>query len=74
MSLGTKNRLLQNTNACKEHLRTQFRDQAALVEEFINEIEGSAADSAAWSQFSDLKRNRGEMLARVETAFRDWLG
>lgn len=74
MSLGTKNRLLQNANACKDHLRAAFRDRAALVEEFIAEIEGPAADPAAWSRFTDLKRSRSEMLERAEAAFRDWLG
>jgi hypothetical protein len=74
MSIGTKNRLQQTATTCKQHLRATFADQGDLVNEFIAEIEGSAADPASWSQFTDLKRSQGDLIANVEAAFREWLG
>jgi hypothetical protein len=40
MGLGTKNWQKQTAEACKQHLREKYRDQAGLVEEFISEFEG----------------------------------
>ena len=75
MSLGTKNRLQQNATICRDHLRATFADKPELVSEFIAETEGASEDAAAaWAQFSDLSRSRTAMLARVEEAFREWLG
>ena len=75
MSLGTKNRLQQVANDCREHLRQSFPDQRPLVEEFILEIEGPehSADPARWDQFSDVKRSRAELLQRTSAAFEKWL-
>jgi hypothetical protein len=74
MSVGTKTRLQQNAAACREHLRTAFPDQTALVTEFIKEVEGPSADAAAWSRFTDLSHSHAAMLGRVEAEFREWLG
>jgi len=76
MSLGTKNRQRRNADLCKEHLRREYAAQAALVEEFILEIEGpeESADLAAWAQFTDNKRSDAEMLERVGERFSQWLG
>ncbi len=74
MGLGTKNRLLQTANDCKNHLRALFPAQLELVNEFIAEIEGGGRDHMAWDRFSDLKRSRAELLVRVEAEFREWLG
>ena len=41
MGLGTKKRQQQTADICKQHLREKYRDQRALVEEFIVEIEGN---------------------------------
>jgi len=71
MSLGTKNRLQQVATACKTHLRERHADKLALVEEFILEIEGD--DPTRWAQFTDLKRDHREMLARADAAFLKWL-
>jgi hypothetical protein len=74
MSVGTKTRLQQNAAACRDHLRTAFVDQAGLVTEFIKEVEGPAADAAAWARFTDLSHSHAAMLSRVEAEFREWLG
>jgi hypothetical protein len=74
MSVGTKNRLQQTATLCKDHLRSTFPDQGDLVNEFIAEIEGGERDATAWSQFADLKRNSGDLVANAEAAFREWLG
>jgi len=74
MSVGTKTRLQQNAAACREHLRTAFPDQTALVPEFIKEVEGPSADAAAWARFTDLSHSHAAMLSRVEAEFREWLG
>jgi hypothetical protein len=74
MSVGTKTRLQQNAAACREHLRTAFPDQTALVPEFIKEVEGPSADASAWARFTDLSHSHAAMLGRVEAEFREWLG
>jgi len=74
MSVGTKTRLQQNAAACREHLRTAFPDQTALVTEFIKEVEGPSADASAWARFTDLSHSHAAMLSRVEAEFREWLG
>ena len=75
MALGTKNRLHKTGVACKAHLREQHDDKLELVNEFIADIEGAGSDHdlAAWNQFSDLRRDRTEMLQRAEAAFQTWL-
>ena len=75
MSLGTKNRQKQTALLCKEHLRQKYADKAALVEEFIVEIEGppSKCDLTRWSQFTDIKDIKKEMFQRLEARFESWL-
>ena len=75
MALGTKNRLHETGVTCKAHLREQHGDMPDLVSEFIAEVEGSGSnqDLTAWNQFSDLRRDRTEMLQRAEAAFQAWL-
>jgi len=75
MSLGTKNRLKQNAEACKAHLRAKYPDEAELVEEFIVEIEGpeESQDVNGWTQFTDVKGSTSEMLGRVDDSFAAWL-
>jgi len=73
MGVGTKNRQLQNAEACKQHLREKYRAQSALVEEFIEEFEGRESDHTRWTQFADEKRNRAEMLQRLDQHFENWL-
>ncbi|WP_395742233.1 hypothetical protein [Prosthecobacter sp.] len=73
MALGTKNRLQQTAADCTAYLREQHRDQAGLVAEFIAEIEGGGEDVSRWQQFCDVRRNRAQMLERVEAAFQTWL-
>ena len=73
MGLGTKNRLQQNAADCTAYLREQHHDKAALVMEFIAEIEGRDEDATRWNQFTDVRRSRAEMLQRVEAAFQAWL-
>ena len=54
MGLGTKSRQKQTADICKPHLREKYRDQRALVEEFIVEIEGppKSCDVTRWGQFT----------------------
>ena len=75
MGLGTKNRQKQTAQLCKEHLRQKYPDKLALVEEFIVEIEGPPAtrDVTRWSQFSDIRDIKKEMLQRLEAQFENWL-
>lgn len=73
MGKGTKNRLLETAQACTAYLREQHGDKLGLVMEFIAEIEGRDEDATRWNQFSDVRRNRAEMLQRVEAAFQAWL-
>lgn len=73
MGKGTKNRLLETAQVCTTYLREQHGDKLELVMEFIAEIEGRDEDATRWNQFSDVRRNRAEMLQRVEAAFQTWL-
>jgi len=75
MGLGTKNRQKQTAELCKQHLREKYRDKLALVQEFIVEIEGPPknCDLSRWSQFTDIKDIKKEMLRRLETQFENWL-
>lgn len=75
MGLGTKNRQNQTAECCREHLRTTYRAQLPLVEEFIREIEGAdaARDLTQWGQFTDASRQTDEMLSRVDERFARWL-
>jgi len=76
MSVGTKNRLKQTADACKEHLRTTYPTQLVLVDDFIREIEGvgKAQDITKWGQFTDLSQKTDVMLKRLDETFRQWLG
>ena len=75
MGLGTKNRLNQTAEVCKEHLRGKYSLQRNLVEDFILEIEGTtkSKDILKWSQFTNLDRNVAEMLSRLDEQFTRWL-
>ncbi|MHA3774732.1 hypothetical protein ACXR0O_24685 [Verrucomicrobiota bacterium sgz303538] len=75
MRIGTKNRLLQTAEICKQHLREKYRDKLTLVEEFIEEFEGSGetADHTRWNQFADVRRLKAEMLERLDQHFENWL-
>jgi hypothetical protein len=75
MSLGTKHRQQQTADLCKQHLRNKHKDNLALVEEFIVEIEGSGKDYdiTRWGQFTDIKDINEEMLTRVDLQFDRWL-
>ena len=75
MSLGTKNRQKRTGDLCKQHLREKYPDKLGLVEEFIIEIEGppQRCDVTRWSQFTDIKGVKKEMLRRLETQFESWL-
>jgi hypothetical protein len=68
MGLGTKNRQKQTAEICKQHLREKYRDKLGLVEEFIVEFEGARKDCdiTRWSQFTDIKDIKQEMLTRLE--------
>jgi len=73
---GTKNRQAQVAQQCREHLRRVYHTQAALVEEFIREIEGpeEEVDVSRWGQFTDPSRQTEAMLRRLEERFQEWLG
>jgi hypothetical protein len=75
MGLGTKNRQQQTADCCKEHLRAKHPDKLALVEEFIVEFEGTGKDRnlVRWSQFTDIKDLKAEMLQRLDSYFSQWL-
>jgi hypothetical protein len=75
MGLGTKNRQKQTAELCKQHLREKYRDKLALVEEFIVEIEGPPknCDLTRWSQFTDIRVIKKEMLRGLEARFENWL-
>jgi len=75
MGLGTKNRQNQTAELCKDHLRTMYRAQMVLVEDFVREIEGvgAASDPAKWGQFTDASRNLDAMLTRLDERFNNWL-
>jgi len=57
------------------HLREKYPDKLGLVEEFIIEIEGppQRCDVTRWSQFTDIKGVKKEMLRRLEIQFENWL-
>lgn len=75
MGLGTKNRQNQTAEVCREHLRANHKDCLGLVEEFIEEFEGSGKnnDLTRWSQFTDVKGIKSEMLERLDQYFDKWL-
>ena len=75
MGLGTKNRQNQTAELCKSHLRTLYRAQAVLVEDFVREIEGvgAASDPTRWGQFTDVSRDPNAMFARLDEHFNRWL-
>jgi hypothetical protein len=75
MALGTKNRQSETAQVCREHLRENHRDNLALVEEFIVEIEGAGKnhDPAQWLRFSDASWKNSEMLKRLDREFEAWL-
>jgi hypothetical protein len=75
MALGTKNRLKQTADICKQHLREKYRDNLGLVEEFIVEIEGAPKNFnvTRWGQFTDIKDIKEEMFKRLEIHFENWL-
>ena len=76
MGPGTKNRQAQVAEQCRAYLRRIYFTQAALVEEFIREIEGpeEEADVTRWGRFTDPSRSVEAMLRRVEGEFKEWLG
>lgn len=74
MSLGTKHRLKEAADLCKQHLREKHRGQGVLVEEFIAEFEGKERDHTRWSQeFADQRQMDAEMLQRANDVFEKWL-
>ena len=75
MGLGTKNRQNQTAETCKQHLRDHHQDQLALVNEWIEEFEGTGKnqDATRWSKFTDIKGIREEMLMRLDAEFEKWL-
>jgi len=75
MGLGTKNRQNQTAEVCKQHLREKNQNQLGLVEEFIHEFEGTGKnhDITRWSQFTDIKGIKEEMLKRLDGYFEKWL-
>lgn len=75
MGLGTKHCQQQTADLCKQHLREKYKGRLALVEEYIAEIEGSdkGHDVTRWSQFTDIKDIKEEMLKRLDVHFEKWL-
>lgn len=75
MSLGTKNRQIQTADVCKQHLRDRHMDKLVLVEEFIDEFEGSGKerDITKWGQFTDASHIQAETLKRLDEHFGQWL-
>ena len=75
MGLGTKNRQNQTADVCKQYLREQHKDCLALVEEFIQEIEGAGKnrDINRWGRFADIKGIQEEMLQQLDRNFEKWL-
>ena len=71
MSLGTKHRLKETADLCKQHLREKHRDQGALVEESIAEFESKERNHTRWSmQFADRRRPESEMFQRIDSGVR----
>lgn len=75
MGLGTKNRQKQTADLCKQHLRQAHADKLPLVEEFIQEIEGTGKeqDITHWGILTDESHDNNEMLKRLDGAFEKWL-
>jgi len=75
MGFGTKNRQIQTAEACKQHLREAYNDKLPLVEEFIEEIEGTGRDQdiTHWGMLTDESDDNEEMLKRLDAAFEKWL-
>ena len=75
MPLGTKNRQKQTAAICKLHLHLKYKDRPALVEEFIQEIEGTGKDQniTHWGLLTDESHDNEEMLKRLDEAFEKWL-
>jgi hypothetical protein len=74
MSLGTKHRLKEAADLCKQHLRETHPKQSTLIDEFTAELEGKERDHTIWSQrFADQGQVDAEMLERVDAAFEKWL-
>ena len=75
MGLGTKNRQHQTADHCKQHFREKYREKLGLVNEFIDEFEGTGRnqDITRWSQSADIKDIKAEMLQRLDEHFERWL-
>ena len=75
MGLGTKNQQKQTADLCKQHLRQMNADKLSLVEEFIQEIEGTGKDQdiTHWGTLTDESHDNEEMLKRLDAAFEKWL-
>ena len=75
MGFGTKNRQKQTADLCKRHLRDTHKHKLALVEEFIEEIEGIGKDLdiTHWGVLTDESHDNEEMLKRLDAAFEKWL-
>jgi hypothetical protein len=76
MTLGTKHRLKEAADLCKQRLRERNPDKPELVEEFVHEFEGTGSerDINRWSQqFADQRQIDDEILERVDAAFEKWL-
>jgi len=75
MGPGTKNRQHHTADLCREHLRTNHASQGALVEDFIQEIEGvgKTRDILKWGQFTNMDRAPAAMLSRLDEKFTRWL-
>jgi hypothetical protein len=74
-SLGTKNRLKQTADICKQRLREKYPDKLGLVEKFIVEIEGppNNCDVTRWGKFTEISDIKKEMFQRFEVQFENWL-
>jgi hypothetical protein len=75
MALGTKNRQQQTAEVCRQHLREKYQSNLGLVNEFIQEIEGTGKshDVSKWGEFADASWKNDEMLKRLDLAFEKWL-
>jgi hypothetical protein len=72
MGLGTKNRQNQTAEVCKQHLREVNFGKLALVEEFIQEIEGAGnnLDVTRWGEFTG---GREKIHKKLDVRFAAWL-
>jgi len=75
MGVGTKHRHQQTADLCKQHLREKNPSRLGLVEEFICEFEGAGKkqEIERWSQLSDMRDIKEEVLKRLDAAFEKWL-